>query len=249
MTTVQAPTAGIIAPPQRASRDTGIDFVRALCVLGVVLLHSIMVGVTVDASGPVFENASDSTGWIAPLSWLLQVMPLFFVIGGFSGLLAYRRMRERGGTAVGFVAGRLHRLLRPAVFTIAIVGVGLALLTVFGVPADLIATAGFRYGQPLWFLGVFLLCQALLPALAAAHERAPYRTIGALVAASIAVDVLRAATGLEGLGFLNLAFVWMTLQQLGFFLADGRIGRLSRRLRTAAGVAALLLLVATFLTG
>ncbi|MFB8190745.1 acyltransferase [Microbacterium sp. NPDC055988] len=249
MTTVQAPTAGSIAPPRRASRDTGIDFVRALCVLGVVLLHSIMVGVTVDASGPVFANASDGTAWIAPLSWLLQVMPLFFVIGGFSGLLAYRRMRERGGTAVGFVAGRLHRLLRPAVFTIAIVGTGLALLTVFGVPADLIATAGFRYGQPLWFLGVFLLCQALLPALAAAHERAPYRTIGALVAASIAVDVLRAATGLEGLGFLNLAFVWMALQQLGFFLADGRIGRLSRRLRVAAGVAALLLLVMTFLTG
>ncbi|WP_029261762.1 MULTISPECIES: acyltransferase family protein [unclassified Microbacterium] len=249
MTTVQAPTAGIIAPPQRASRDTGIDFVRALCVLGVVLLHSIMVGVTVDAAGPVFENASDGTGWIAPLSWLLQVMPLFFVIGGFSGLLAYRRLRERGGSALGFVAGRLHRLLRPAVFTIAIVGVGLALLTVFGVPADLIATAGFRYGQPLWFLGVFLLCQALLPALAAAHERAPYRTIGALVAASIAVDVLRAATGLEGLGFLNLAFVWMTLQQLGFFVADGRIGRLSRRVRATAGLGALLLLVATFLTG
>ncbi|MDF2509399.1 MAG: hypothetical protein K0Q52_3258, partial [Microbacterium sp.] len=249
MAIVQTPATAVDARPQRASRDTGIDFVRALCVLGVVLLHSIMVGVTVDPSGPVFENASDGTAWIAPLSWLLQVMPLFFVIGGFSGLLAYRRMRERGGTAVGFVAGRLHRLLRPAVFTIAIVGVGLALLTVLGVPAELIGTAGFRYGQPLWFLGVFLLCQALLPAFAAAHERAPYRTIGALVAASIAVDVLRAATGLEGLGFLNLAFVWMALQQLGFFLADGRIGALSRRLRAAAGLGALLLLVLTFLTG
>ncbi|MDF2562506.1 MAG: hypothetical protein K0R99_3952 [Microbacterium sp.] len=249
MAIVQSPPTAVDARPRRASRDTGIDFVRALCVLAVVLLHSIMVGVTVDVSGPVFENASDGTAWIAPLSWLLQVMPLFFVIGGFSGLLAYRRMRERGGTAVGFVAGRVHRLLRPAVFTIAIVGVGLALLTVLGVPADLIVTAGFRYGQPLWFLGVFLLCQALLPALAAAHERAPYRSIGALVAVSVAVDVLRAATGIEGLGFLNLAFVWMALQQLGFFLADGRIDMLSRRIRAAAGFSALLLLIVTFLTG
>lgn len=249
MAIVQSPPTAVDARPRRASRDTGIDFVRALCVLGVVLLHSIMVGVTVDVSGPVFENASDGTAWIAPLSWLLQVMPLFFVIGGFSGLLAYRRMRERGGTAVGFVAGRVHRLLRPAVFTIAIVGVGLALLTVLGVPADLIVTAGFRYGQPLWFLGVFLLCQALLPVLAAAHERARYRSIGALVAVSVAVDVLRAATGIEGLGFLNLAFVWMALQQLGFFLADGRIDMLSRRLRAAAGFSALLLLIVTFLTG
>lgn len=249
MAIVQAPRTAVSTPARRASRDTGIDFVRALCVLGVVLLHSIMVGVTVSDQGPVFDNASDGTGWIAPLSWLLQVMPLFFVIGGFSGLLAYRRMRERGGTAVGFVAGRLHRLLRPAVFTVAIVGVGLALLTVSGVPADLIATAGFRYGQPLWFLGVFLLCQALLPLLASAHERAPYRTIAALVAAAVAVDVLRTATGIDGLGFLNLAFVWMALQQIGFFLADGRIDALSRRVRATAGLAALLLLVLTFVTG
>jgi peptidoglycan/LPS O-acetylase OafA/YrhL len=249
MAIVQAPHTAVPAPPRRASRDTGIDFVRALCVLGVVLLHSIMVGVTVTSSGPVFENASDDTGWIAPLSWLLQVMPLFFVIGGFSGLLAYRRMRMRGGTAVAFVAGRLHRLLRPAIFTIAIVGLGLALLTVCGVPAELIATAGFRYGQPLWFLGVFLLCQALLPLLAAAHERAPSLSIGGLASAAIAVDVLRAATGLEGLGFLNLAFVWMTLQQLGFFLADGRIDTLRRRVRVTAGFGALFLLAATFATG
>jgi len=249
MAIVQAPRAVTITAPPRASRDTGIDFVRALCVLGVVLLHSIMVGVTVDATGPVFENASDGTAWIAPLSWVLQVMPLFFVIGGFSGLLAYRRLRQRGGTAVGFVAGRLHRLLRPAIFTIAVVGIALAVLTIVGVPADLIATAGFRYGQPLWFLGVFLLCQALLPLLAAAHERAPYRTIGALALAAVAVDVMRGATGLDGLGFLNLAFVWMTLQQLGFFLADGRIDALSRRVRALAGIGALLMLATTFLTG
>ncbi|WP_244631902.1 MULTISPECIES: acyltransferase family protein [unclassified Microbacterium] len=250
MAIVQAPHTVASAPSRHASRDTGIDFVRALCVVGVVVLHSIMVGVTVSDGGPVFDNASDGTGWIAPLSWLLQVMPLFFVIGGFSGLLAHRRMRERGGTAVGFVAGRVHRLLRPAVFTIAVVGVGLALLTISGVPADLIATAGFRYGQPLWFLGVFLLCQVLLPLLASAHEHAPFRTIGALAAASVAVDMLRAATGLDGLGFLNLAFVWMALQQLGFFLADGRIDALSRRVRAVAGIGALsLLLLLTFVTG
>ena len=249
MAIVQAPRLAALPAPRPGHRDAGIDLIRALCVLGVVLLHAIMVGVTVTDHGPLFENASDGTGWIAPLSWVLQVMPLFFVIGGFSGLLAYRRMRERGGTAIGFVAARLHRLLRPAVFTIAAVGIALALLTVAGVAADLIAVAGFRYGQPLWFLGVFLLCQALLPALVALHDRAPYRTIAVLAAAAVTVDVLRAVTGLEGLGFLNLAFVWMALQQLGFFLADGRIGALRRRTRVATVVGALLLMVVLFLTG
>ncbi|WP_223628606.1 acyltransferase [Microbacterium sp. EST19A] len=249
MTIAQAPRTATPAPPSPPSRDTGIDLVRALCVLGVVLLHAIMVGVTVTGSAPVFENASDGSWWITPLSWVLQVMPLFFVIGGFSGYLAYGRLRERGGTATDFVAGRLHRLLRPAIFTVVVVGFALAVLTVIGIPADLIATAGFRYGQPLWFLGVFVLCQALLPLVAAAHRRAPYATIGALAAASVLVDVLRAATGIEGLGFLNLAFVWMTLQQLGFFLADGRIDALSRRTRILAVSGALVVLAVTFLTG
>ena len=249
MTIAQAPRTATPTPPPRASRDTGIDLVRALCVLGVVLLHSIMVGVTVTDAGPLFENASDSTWWIAPLSWVLQVMPLFFVIGGFSGFLAYRRLQQRGGTATDFVAGRIHRLLRPAIFTVAVVGLALAVLTVIGVPADLIATAGFRYGQPLWFLGVFVLCQALLPVLAAAHERAPFVTIAALATASVLVDALRAISGIDGLGFLTLAFVWMTLQQLGFFLADGRIDSLSRRTRMLAVGGAVGLLAATFLTG
>lgn len=249
MTIAQAPHTAAPTPPPRASRDTGIDLVRALCVLGVVLLHAIMVGVTIGDSGPIFANASDGTWWITPLSWVLQVMPLFFVIGGFSGLLAYRRSRLRGGTATDFVAGRLHRLFRPAVFTIAVVGSALAVITVLGVPAELIAVAGFRYGQPLWFLGVFVLCQALLPALAAAHDRAPYLTIGGLAMAAVAVDALRATTGFDGLGFVNLAFVWMTLQQLGFFLADGRIDALSRRTRIVSVAGAAALLIVTFLTG
>jgi peptidoglycan/LPS O-acetylase OafA/YrhL len=249
MAIAAAPFTTAPTPSHRLGRDTGIDLVRAICVLGVVLLHAIMVGVTVVDGSPVFANASDGTGWIAPVSWLLQVMPLFFVIGGFSGLLAERRSRQRGGTARSFVVGRLHRLLRPAIVTIGVVGLALALLTIIGVPADLLEVAGFRYGQPLWFLAVFLLCQALLPAFAAAHERAPLFTIGALAVAAIGVDAVRAASGLDGVGFLNLGFVWLALQQLGFFLADGRIDALRRRARALIGLGALALLIWSFLAG
>lgn len=230
-------------------RDSGIDLVRALCVLGVVLLHAIMVGVTVDGALPVFENASVGTGWIVPLSWALQVMPLFFVIGGFSGISALRASLARGANGWDFLAARVHRLLRPAVVTVAVVTLALAVLTVAGVPADLIATAGFRYGQPLWFLAVFLLCQALLPLFAHLHERAPLRTLSTLILAAVLVDVLRTGTGIDAWGFLNLAFVWLALQQGGFFLADGRIDALRRGTRLAAAVGAAAVLAVVFLSG
>ncbi len=239
MTVIAAPVALSSAPsalPPAATRpsngrDTGIDLLRALCVVGVVVLHALMVGVAVSDGTPVFDNASTGTWWIVPVSWLLQVMPLFFVIGGFSGFLAYTASRRRGDTAASFVTARVHRLLGPALVVIGAVGTLLALLLVTGVPAELVAVAGYRYGQPLWFLGVFLLCQALLPAMVAAHRRRPVVALLSLVAASVAVDAVRLTTGVPALGFLNLAFVWLALQQLGFFLADGSIDALGRRTR------------------
>lgn len=236
-------------PVRATARDTGIDLIRALCVTAVVLLHAIMVGVTVGSDGPVFTNAAEGASWFAPLTWLFQVMPLFFVIGGFAGATAYERLRARGGTAIDFVTARVHRLLLPAVFAVAAAGALLALLTASGVPADLVGIAGFRFSQPLWFLGVFLACQALLPALLSAHRSAPLRTMGALVAAAVLVDVLRAASGRDGIGFVNLLFVWLTLQQLGFFLADGQIDALTRRTRGRIALAAVGVLVGAFATG
>jgi len=241
-----APAASILRP---GGRDRAVDLVRAVCVLGVVVLHAMMVGVAVPGGAPLFVNASDGTGWIVRLSWVLQVMPLFFVIGGFSAATAYRRARERGGDAVGFVAGRVQRLLRPAIVTIGVVGVLLALLASAGVPTDLVTLAGFRFSQPLWFLGVFLVCQALVPALLRLHERAPLVTIVLLAAAAAGVDAARLASGIDALGFLNLAFVWLALQQLGFFLADGRIDALSRRTRTLAAIGGVAGLAATFVSG
>ncbi|MBT2475037.1 acyltransferase [Microbacterium sp. ISL-103] len=249
MAIAYAPPLAAVRAPAAGGRDTAIDFLRALCVTGVVLLHAIMVGVTVVGDGPVFANASEGTWWIVPVSWALQVMPLFFMIGGFAGYLAFRRHQTRGGSAAGFIAARVHRLLRPSVVAIAVVGTALGALALAGVPAKVIVVAGFRHSQPLWFLAVFLGCQALLPALASAHARMPRTTLALLVLAAFAVDALRAQTGVEGLGFLNLAFVWLALQQIGFFLADGTIERLSRRVRAIAGASALLTLLATFATG
>ena len=59
----------------------------------------------------------------------------------------------------------------------------LTVLLLNGVPADLVAIAGYRYGQPLWFLGVFLLFSAIykvLPVVKIALKRA---LVGGFVAA------------------------------------------------------------------
>ena len=210
-------------------RDSSVDAIRVLLLVAVFALHAMMCGVSVGAGGPVLQNALEGQAWFGPASWIVQIMPLFFIAGGFSSFHHWRSMRSRGATPADYVRSRLERLVRPAIALVAVVAAGLVTLSLAGLPAELVATAGFRIGQPLWFLGVYLAISALVPVMLRAHERARVLTPLALLAGVVAVDVVRLSTGIDGIGFVNLLLVWLLVQQLGFHLADGGVDRLSRR--------------------
>src|SRR5690606_11717854 len=103
--------------------------------------------------------------------------------------------------------------------------------------------------QPRWFLGVFLVLQAVLPVMVRLHERVPLQTLAALASVSLVVDVARVISGADGIGYVNLLFVWLTIQQVGFLLADGRIHALASRTPVPAAALALGLLLVSFGTG
>lgn len=228
------------APPR--TRDASVDVARAFCLTVVVALHAIMVGVSVVAGAPVIENAMDGWSGFAAATWFAQVMPLFFVLGGFSSATQWRSLRARGVAVPEYLAMRLRRLLPPALGAMAVTVAALLALRAAGVSDALVAEAGFRLGQPLWFLGVYLLCTALVPAMTALHRAAPRATVAVLAALVIVVDGVRAASGVDAVGFANLLVVWLLVQQLGFWLADGRFDGWSVRRLGAVGGSALLTL-------
>jgi hypothetical protein len=202
-----AASAARNAPRTRVARDPSVDAIRIVLLVAVFLLHAMMCGISVEAGGPVLENALEGQEWFGPVSWVVQIMPLFFIAGGFSSFHHWRSMRARGATPSEYVRSRLERLVRPAVALVAVVGASLLALAAAGLPADLVATAGFRIGQPLWFLGVYIAISALVPVMLRAHERARILTPLALLAGVVAVDVVRLATGVEAIGYLNLLLV------------------------------------------
>lgn len=225
-------------------RDASVDLVRALCLIVVVGLHAMMVGITLVDGAPVIENAMERWAWFPLATWVIQVMPLFFVLGGFSAHGQWSRMRARGGTPADYLAARLRRLLPPVAGAIAATALALGGLSLAGLPAALVGEAGFRLSQPLWFLGVYLLCTLLVPTMVRMHSVAPGTTTAALVAGALGVDALRAGTGIEAIGFANLLLVWLAAQQLGFWIADGSVDRWSRRTLAGVGSGALALAVA-----
>lgn len=221
-------TVSSLANATPDTRDRFVDFLRVASLLGVILGHFTMAVVFLhphaDPPSIEFGNVLELAPWTRWGTLVLQVMPVFFVVGGFAHATSIRSLRARGGGYADFVNARISRLVRPA---LVFVGVWL----VVGVVVDL--AVGDRLdmgpvlqiaGQLLWFIGIYLIAAAFAPALLRAHERFGWRALAALVVALAAVDILRLAVGVDGVKWLNFAFVWLAVHQLGFFYADGVAG-------------------------
>ena len=213
----QRPAGG---PAPMPDRDPVIDLVRFFCLALVVVAHTMMVSPVLHPDGTVTsENTLGDQHWFEPVVWVFQIMPLFFVAGGITGLQSWRRLRARGGTAFDFMQGRLLRLIRPAAVLLAVMFLGLSAARLAGVDPQVIGLLTSGAGMPLWFLAAYLAAQLNLPWLAALHARAPWLTLAGLTALVVTVDCLRGVLPL--LAYLNMVFLWCAVQQLGFIVADG----------------------------
>ena len=191
-----------------------------------MVLHSLMLGLTVGPDGAIgWKNVVQEQPWFAMGSWFGQLMPLFFVVGGFASWQGWHSTVRRGGGGADYFRARLLRLGTPAAAWFVLVGAVVWIAAAVGLPADLLAQG---LGLPLWFLAAYLVCQAAVPFLIRLHTAHPVATFAVLLAAVIAVDALRGATGVQVVGLLNLLFAWPLVQQIGFLLADGTLARLGR---------------------
>ncbi|MEV8445036.1 acyltransferase family protein [Streptomyces parvus] len=212
-----------------ATRDRYVDLLRVASLGAVVLGHWLMAAVTPDGVG----NLLAVVPALQPLTWLLQVMPVFFFVGGFSHALSYRSLlRKRPEAAPGaaadsvysaFLRARLQRLLRPTMVFVLVWGAAALLVQLLGGGGGLTGVTLRMVTQPLWFIGIYLAMVAFTPPLLKLHERYGWGAFAGLAGAAVTVDVLRFAAGVPYVEFLNFAFVWLAVHQLGFLRADGRI--------------------------
>jgi len=231
-------------------RDSAVDLVKAVCLIVVVGLHTLMGGITVDDNMPTISNALAGNDAFAWATWLVQVMPLFFLLGGFASIKHWRRMREKGALPADYIGQRVNRLARPAVAPIALVGAVITILLIAGISPEVLGSIGLIIRQPLWFLAVYLGCSAFVPLFARLHERAPVLTLVSLLAAALVIDTISVTFHLAAVSYLNFFFVWIFIQQLGFWYADGAFSRLPRWALLAGGLAAYgALLVLTLVVG
>ncbi|MFZ5872699.1 MAG: acyltransferase, partial [Actinomycetota bacterium] len=85
-------TAPVDAATRTAGRDRFVDALRVGSLVVVVLGHWLMADVRPDGE---VSNALVSVPALEPLTWVLQVMPLFFLVGGVAHTFALASLERR----------------------------------------------------------------------------------------------------------------------------------------------------------
>ena len=124
-----------LAAQTPSDRNRYVDFLRAISILVVITGHWLI-------AAPYYNDGSltpsdllvvqPNTQW---LTWLFQVMPIFFIVGGYANAVSLESARRRELGYADWLARRLVRLVTPL----------LALLVGWALLAD---AARHRRGDP-----------------------------------------------------------------------------------------------------
>jgi surface polysaccharide O-acyltransferase-like enzyme len=222
---MERPTARDLAEATPSSRNRYVDLLRVVSIGVVVLGHWTMAVLGYHDGRFTGANLLELNPDLQILTWVFQVMPLFFIVGGFTSCASWASATQRGVRYADWIRGRSVRLLRPAIWFVAfwavipVVGVALGLLS-----PSVARIAGEEVALPLWFLSVYLLAMLAVPPLVTAHRRfGGPRVFAALVVIAFIVDNLHFGLDVPVVGALNYATIWLALLELGYLWRGGRL--------------------------
>ena len=237
----QAKETAAVTPVER---NRYVDFLRAASILFVVTGHWLVATAYYHdgtlTPGDVLEM-QPGTQW---LTWIFQVMPIFFIVGGYANAVSQESARRRGVGYAGWLAARLHRLVTPLLALILGWAVLAATMYFIGVSGDITRLASRGALIPIWFLAIYIAVVMLAPLTYLAWRRWGFASLFAIAAVGALVDIAFFAAGFEWLGWTNYFWVWLSVHHLGYAWRDGRLGSPARLLTISAlGLLVLALLI------
>jgi len=236
--------ASAVAARTPESRNRYVDFLRALSIIAVISGHWLIAAPFVDAGELSLTSMLARQPWTQLLTWVFQVMPVFFLVGGYSNGVSWNAAKRDGRSYADWLDGRLQRLIGPVLPLVAVWAVLGIVAHRFGASAELVKIASQMALIPIWFLAVYVGAVVLVPISYGVWRRFGMVSFWTLALLVVVDDVLFFRADLRFLGWLNYAFIWLAVHQLGYAWRDGRFAGVRQTLLWAlGGFAALLLLV------
>jgi hypothetical protein len=236
------PTPAEVEASTPATRDRAIDVIRIVSLVGVVVGHTVMATSTLRAGVFIWSNLLTASPVFQALTWVFQIMPLFFFAGVAASIDSWTPETSWGN----WLMRRCTRLYRPVFYYLAFWWVALAMLSAV-LPEHVYEPVAGISIQLLWFLGAYVLVLATVPLLA--HITTTGRFVVAVAATYafvVAVDAIRInVDGASALGYLNMV-AWVIP---GMFGVAYRRRLLAGRAALTLGVVMLAINVALLVLG
>jgi acyltransferase-like protein len=203
-----------------ASRDRTVDALRALAISGVILGHWMVTALVATHDRAIYDASPLATlPALAPVSWILQTLAIFFLVGGYAASRSFR------GSYRAWLGRRLKRLSRPVAVLAGLWAIAGSAMYAGGVSERTLHVLLTLVLDPLWFLGVFAVLTAATPAAVALVRR--LGTWAALLPLGLVagVDLVRfGAGGPAWLSWVNVIAGWLVPYLLGIAWAKGAFG-------------------------
>lgn len=206
-----------------AHRDRYLDLLRAVAICMVVVGHWLVTSIEYTEGALSGRNALSVLSWAHPLTLVFQVMPIFFLVGGFANARSLTSHLERGGHGVSWVLHRTGRLLRPTTVLFVTVPTAALVAVAAGAERGLVGLAAWMVSMPLWFLLAYLTMVVLGPWMYALHQRAGLAVPVVLALLVGICDLLRLGFGVPYVAESTYLIAWLAIHQLGFCWQDGKL--------------------------
>lgn len=215
--------ASELAAQTPEDRNRYVDFLRVLAITAVVVGHWMVIDIRLADGPPTGQSVLAVAPWTHWATWLFQVIPIFFLVGGYANASSWRSHQQRGGDWGSWLYRRSLRLLWPTtIFVVA--GVLLTpLAAALEMPVSILEQASWAVAIILWFLAVYLGIAVITPVSLRAHDRWGLGFVVVVVSVVAVVEMLRFAGGVVAVAYVNYALVWGVIHQLGFAWRDGRL--------------------------
>ena len=225
-------------------RNRYVDFLRAVSILMVITGHWLIVALQYQDGALIPGDLlvmQPRTQW---LTWLFQVMPIFFIVGGYANAVSLESARRKDIGYAGWLAARLHRLVTPLLVLLLGWTLLAVVLRIAGVSGDVIRLASRAALIPTWFLAIYTMIVLLAPATYLAWRRWGFASFWAFAVIAAVVDFIFFAADIRWAGWSNYFWVWLAVHHLGYAWRDGRMGSPGRLIvYSILGMSALVLLI------
>lgn len=218
----QAAALAARTPP---ARNRYVDFLRALSILFVISGHWLIATAYYHDGQLELGDMLKVAPWSQVLTWLFQVMPIFFIVGGYSNAVSLESARRRDMNYAAWLTGRLQRLVPPLFMLICAWGCLAGLLNAFGAEPAMAKLASQAALIPIWFLAIYISVVMLAPVTHKLWQRWGYASFGASIALAVLVDAAFFLTDYRWLGWSNYFWIWLGMHQLGYAWRDDRIAQ------------------------